>query len=168
MRPESWGRSRKRTKLKPNVGNCRANAARKCTKNVSITSPISFIALLYFTIDNTYRRWMWNGMRLRIVYGDLLKQSLQRQTVAERPKLSCIRDTFSVLGHTRAVIAVYILFHRVTRYILYRFKVTRSLHFASNLQYSPSHPLEAPYYAFCVRLSLNLFHFEPDPGLIQM
>ena len=119
-------------------------------------------------IDNTYRRWMWNGMRLRIVYGDLLKQSLQRQTVAERPKLSCIRDTFSVLGHTRAVIAVYILFHRVTRYILYRFKVTRSLHFASNLQYSPSHPLEAPYYAFCVRLSLNLFHFEPDPGLIQM
>ena len=107
-------------------------------------------------------------MRLRIVYGDLLKQSLQRQTVAERPKLSCIRDTFSVLGHTRAVIAVYILFHRVTRYILYRFKVTRSLHFASNLQYSPSHPLEALYYAFCVRLSLNLFYFEPDPGLIQM
>ena len=79
-------------------------------------------------------------MRLRIVYGDLLKQSLQRQTVAERPKLSCTRDTFSVLGHTRAVIAVYILFHRVTRYILYRFKVTGSLHFASNLQYSHAEP----------------------------
>ena len=107
-------------------------------------------------------------MRLRIVYGDLLKQSLQRQTVAERPKLSCTRDTFPVLGHTRAVIAVYILFHRVTRYILYRFKVTGSLHFASNLQYSPSHPLEALHYAFCVRLSLNMFCFEPDPGLIQM
>ena len=53
----------------------------------------------YFLLDSTafyhtHRRWMWNGMRLRIVYGDLLKQSLQRQTVAERPKLSCTRDTF--------------------------------------------------------------------------
>ena len=75
---------------------------------------------------------------------------------------------FLVLGHTRAVIAVYILFHRVTRYILYRFKVTGSLHFASNLQYSPLHPLEALHYAFCVRLSLNMFCFEPDAGLIQM
>ena len=97
-----------------------------------------------------------------------MKQSLQRQTVAERPKLSCKRDTFQVLGHTGAVIAVYILFHRVTKYILYRFKFTRSLHFASNLQYSPSHPLEALYHGFCVRLSLDMFCFEPDTGLIQM
>ena len=103
-------------------------------------------------------------MRLQIVYGDLMKQSLQRQTVAERPKLSCTRDTLPVLGHTGAVIAVYILFHRVTKYILYRFKVTRSLHFASNLQ----HPLEALYHAFCVRLSQDMFCFEPDTGLIQM
>ena len=94
-----------------------------------------------------------------------MNQSLQRQTVAERPKLSCTRDTFQVLGHTGAVIAVYILFHSVTKYILYRFKVTRSLHFASNLQYSPSHPLEALYHAFCVRLSLDKFCFEPDAGL---
>ena len=97
-------------------------------------------------------------MRLRIVYGDLMNQ---RQTVAERLKLSCTRDTLSVLGHTGVVIAVYILFYRVTKYILYRFKVTGSLHFASNLQYSPSHPLEALYYAFCVRLSLKMFCFEP-------
>ena len=69
-----------------------------------------------------------------------MKQSLQRQTVAERPKLSCTRDTFQVLGHTGAVIVVYILFHKVTKYILYRFKVTRSLNFASNLQYSPLPP----------------------------
>ena len=92
-----------------------------------------------------------------------MKQSLQRQTVAERPKFSCTRDTLPVLGHTGAVIAVYILFHRVTKYILYRFKVTRSLHFASNLQYSPSHPLEALYHA---SLSLDMFWFEPDAGLI--
>ena len=99
-----------------------------------------------------------------------MKQSLQRQTVAERPKLSCTRETLSVLGHTGAVhvIAVYILFHRVTKYILYRFKVTRSLPFASNLQYSPPHPLEPLYYAFCVRLSLDMFCFEPDTSLIQM
>ena len=96
-------------------------------------------------------------MRLRIVYGDLMKQSLQLQTVAERPKLSCTRDTLPVLEHTGTVIAVYILFHRVTKYILYRFKVTGSLPFASNLQYSPPHPLEALYYAFCVRLSLDMF-----------
>ena len=85
-----------------------------------------------------------------------MKQSLQWQTVAERPKLSCTRDTFQVLGHTGAVIAVYILFHRVTKYILYR------------LQYSPSHPLEALYHAFCVRLSLDMFCFEPDAGLIRL
>ena len=97
-----------------------------------------------------------------------MKQSLQRQTVAEQPKLSCTRDTLSVLGHTGAVIAVYILFHRVNRYILYRFKVTGSLPFTSNLHYSPSHPLEALYCTFCVRLSLNMFCFEPDTGLIQM
>jgi len=48
-----------------------------------------------------------------------MKQSLQRQTMAERPKLSCTRDTLSVLGHTGAVIAVYILFHRVTYCIIY-------------------------------------------------
>jgi len=107
-------------------------------------------------------------MRLRIVYGDLIKQFLQRQTVAERPKLSCIRDILSVLGHTGAVIAVYILFHMVAKYILYRLKVTGSLRFASNLQYSPLHPLEALYYALCVRLSLDMFCFEPDAGLIQM
>ena len=69
-------------------------------------------------------------------------QSLQRQTVAERPKLSCMRDTLSVLGHVSAVIAVYILFQRTTKYILYRFKVTGSLQFASNSTYSPSHTLE--------------------------
>ena len=33
------------------------------------------------------------------------------------------------LGQTGTVIAVYILFHRVTKYIFYRFKVTRSLPF---------------------------------------
>ena len=93
---------------------------------------------------------------------------MQRQTVEERPKLSSTRDTLSVLGHTGAVIGLYILFHRVTKYILYRFKVTGSLRFASNLQYPPSHPLEALYYAFCVRLSLDMFCFEPDTGLIQM
>ena len=81
-------------------------------------------------------------MRLGIVYGDLTIQSLQHQTMAEWPKLSCTRDTLSVLGHASAVIAVYILFQRITKYILYRFKVTGSVHFASNLQYSPSHPLE--------------------------
>ena len=97
-----------------------------------------------------------------------MKQSLQRQTVAERLKLSCTRNTLPVLGHTRAVIAVYILFHRVTKYILHRFKVTGSLPFGSNLQYSPSHPLEALYYAFCVRLSLDMFCFEPDTALMQM
>ena len=83
-------------------------------------------------------------------------------------KISCTRDTLPVLGHTGAVIAVYILFNRVTKYILYRFKVTGSLPFASNLQYSPPHPLEALYYAFCVRLSVDMFCFEPDTGLIQM
>ena len=31
----------------------------------------------------------------------------------------CTRDTLSVVGHTDTVIAVYILFHRVTKYILY-------------------------------------------------
>ena len=56
-------------------------------------------------------------MRLWIVYGDLIK------TVAERPT----RDTLSVLEPTGAVIEVYILFHRATKYILYRFKVTGSL-----------------------------------------
>ena len=57
----------------------------------------------------------------------------QTETVAECPKVS-------VLGHTAsAVIAVYTLFQRITKYILYRFKVTGSLHFAGNLQYSPSH-----------------------------
>ena len=88
------------------------------------------------------------------------------QTVAERPKLSCARDTLSVLGHTGAVIAVCIQFHRVTKYILYRFKVTGSLRLASTLQYPPSHPLEALYYAFCVRLSLDMFFL--DTALIQM
>ena len=63
-------------------------------------------------------------------------------TVAERPKLSCTRDTLSVLGHASAVMAVCILFQRITKYILYRFKVTGSLHFACNSTYSPSHPLE--------------------------
>ena len=71
------------------------------------------------SIDDIVRTWMWNGMHLRIVYGNFLKQSLQRQTVAERPKLSCARDTLSVLGHTAAEIAVCILFHRVTKCILY-------------------------------------------------
>ena len=51
------------------------------------------------------------------------------------------------------VIAVYIRFHGVTKNILYRFKVTGSLCFASNLQYPPSHPLEALYYAFCEIMS---------------
>ena len=88
--------------------------------------------------------------------------------MAERPKLSCAHDTLSVLGHTGAVIAVCILFHRVTRYILYRFNVTGSLCFASNLQYPPSHPLEALYYAFYVRLPLDMFCFEPDTALMQM
>ena len=91
--------------------------------------------------------------------------SLQRQTVAKRPKLSCTRDTLSVFEHESAVIAVYILIQRITKYILYRFKVTGSLHFASNLQYSPSHLLETH---LCVRLSLELFGFEPDSGLIQI
>ena len=77
-----------------------------------------------------------------------MKQSLQRQTVAERPKLPCMRDTLSIFEHASAVIAVYILFQRITKYILYRFKVTGSLHFASNLQYSPAHPLETLYYIF--------------------
>ena len=45
--------------------------------------------------DNTYRRWMWNGMHLRIVYGDLMIQSLQCQTVAEWPKLSCMGDSLA-------------------------------------------------------------------------
>ena len=71
-----------------------------------------------------------------------MRQSLQRQTVAERPKLSCTRDTLSVLGHASAVIAVYILFQRITKYILYRFMITGSLHFACNSMYSPSHPLK--------------------------
>ena len=89
-------------------------------------------------------------MRLQIVYGDLLKQSLQQQTVAELPNLSCARDTLSVLRHTGAVIAVCILFPRVTKYILYRFKVTGSLRLTSNLQYLPLHPLEALYYTLFV------------------
>ena len=74
-----------------------------------------------------------------------------------------------------AVIAVCILFPRVTKYILYsidnmlyRFKVTGSVRLASNLQYPPSHPSEALYCAFCVRLSLEMFCFEPDTALIQM
>ena len=45
-----------------------------------------------------------------------------------------------VLRHAGAVIAVCLLFPKVTKYILYRFKVTGSLPFASNLQYPPSHP----------------------------
>ena len=81
-------------------------------------------------------------MHLRIVYGDLMIQSLQHQTMAEQPKLSCLRDTLSVLGHASTVIAVYTLFQRITKYILYRLKVTGSVHFASNLQYSPLHPFE--------------------------
>ena len=75
-------------------------------------------------------------------------QSLQRQTMVERPKLSCMHDTLSVFEHASAVIVVYILFQRITKYMLYRFKVTGSLHFASNLQYSPSHLLETLYYIF--------------------
>ena len=77
-----------------------------------------------------------------------MKQSLQRQTVAKRPKLAGTRDNLSVFEHASAVIAVYILFQRITKYILYIFNVTGSLHFASNLQYSPSHPLETLYYIF--------------------
>ena len=80
----------------------------------------------------------------------------------------CARDTLSVLRQTGAVIAVCILFPRVTKYILYRFKVTGSLRLASNLQYPPSHPSEALYYPFCVRLPLDMFCFEPDTALIQM
>ena len=34
----------------------------------------------------------------------------------------------SVLRHASAVIAVYIVFQKITKYILYRFKVTGSLH----------------------------------------
>ena len=75
-------------------------------------------------------------------------QSLQRQTVAERPKLSCTRDTLSAFEHASAVIAVCVLFQRITKYIFYTFKVAGSLHFTSNLQYSPSHPLETLYYIF--------------------
>ena len=108
-------------------------------------------------------------MRLQIVYGDYMRQSLQHQTMAEWPKLLCTRDTLSVLGHVSAVVAVCMQFQRITKYILYRFKVTGSLHFTSNcnLQYSPSHPLEALYYTLCVRLSLEMFCFEPDVGSIQ-
>ena len=77
-----------------------------------------------------------------------MKQSLQRQAVAERPKLSCMRDTLSVLGHASAVIAVYILFQRITikkekkKKKKKKKKGTGSLQFASNSTYSPSHPLE--------------------------
>ena len=96
-----------------------------------------------------------------------MKQSLQRQTVAERPKLSCTRDTFQVLGHTGAVIVVYILFHKVTKYILYRFKVTRSLNFTSNLQYSPLHKVtKYILYRFKVTRSLNFasnLQYSPLP-----
>ena len=106
-------------------------------------------------------------MRLRIVSGDLIRQSLQHQIIAEQPKLSYTHDTLSVLGHANAVIAVYIKFQRITKYILYRFNITASLHFTSNLQYSPSHLLKALYYALCVRLFLEMFCFEPDVGLIQ-
>ena len=106
-------------------------------------------------------------MRLRIVFVDLMRQFLQHQIMAEQPKLSCTHDTLSVLGHANAVIVVYIQFQRITKYILYRFNITVGLHFASNLQYSPSHLLEALYYALCVRLSLEMFCFEPDVGLIQ-
>ena len=107
-------------------------------------------------------------MCLRIVFGDLMRQSLQHQIMAEQSKLSCTHDTLSVLGHANAVIVVNILFQRITKYILYRFNIKVGLHFASNnLQYSPSHLLETLYYALCVRLSLEMFCFEPDVGLIQ-
>ena len=94
----------------------------------------------------------------RYAFTDSLRRFVETvmQTVAERPKLSCAHDTLSVLGHTGAVIAVCIQFHRVTKYILYRFKVTGSLRLASDDQ---AHLLEALYYAFCVRLSLDIFFF---------
>ena len=85
-----------------------------------------------------------------------------------RTKLSCTRDTLSVLGHANAVIAVYILFQRITKYILYRFKVTGSLHLASNSNIFTLASVGALYYNLCVRLSLEMFCFEPDVGLIQM
>ena len=96
---------------------------------------------------------------LQRVYGDLMIQSLPR---SGRPKLSCTCDTLSVLGHASAVIAVYILFQRITKYILYRFKVTGSLvtqRIAS---------VGVLYYNLCVRLSLEMFCFEPGVGLIKM
>ena len=75
----------------------------------------------------------------RYAFTDSLRKFLETIiAAAERPKLSCVRDTLSVLDmHTGAVIVVCILFHRVTKYILYRFKVTGSLRFASYLQYPP-------------------------------
>jgi len=85
--------------------------------------------LVQFRKTCTHKRHKLNSLKL-------MKRSLQRQTVAERrPKLSCMRDTPSVLGHTGAVIAVCIRCHRVTltKYILYRLNVTGSLRFASNL-----------------------------------
>ena len=75
----------------------------------------------------------------RYAFTDSLRKFLEAitaaaaQTVAERAKLSYARDTLSVLGHTGAVIAVCILFHRVTKYVLYRFKVTGSLHFLPSI-----------------------------------
>ena len=77
-------------------------------------------------------------------------QSLPR---SGRPKLPCTRDTLSVLGHANAVIAVYILLQRITKYILYRFKVTGSLHFACNSMYSPSHPLSTVLQSLCEIIS---------------
>ena len=93
-------------------------------------------------------------------------QSPAPDQTAERPKLSCTRATLSVFEHASAVIAVYILFQRITKYIFYRFKVTGSLHFASNLQYSPAlASVGNTVLHLCVRLSLEMFAFG---DLIQM
>ena len=115
-------------------------------------------------IDNIYRRWMWNGMRLRVVYGDLMIQSLPR---SGRPKLSCTRDTLSVLGHANAVIARSYYF----RGLLSTYSTdSRLQEVYTSLVTQRIHPRirGALYYNLCVRLSLEMFCFEPDVGLIQM
>ena len=83
-----------------------------------------------------YCRWMWKGVCFWQRYVETASAVLDHQNYYAHA-------TLSVLRHASSVIAVYILFYRINKYLLYRFKVTESLSF---LQYSPpSHGLEALY-----------------------
>ena len=91
----------------------------------------------------------------RYAFTDSLRKFHETVTAAaERGRAAkivvCARHSFCLGTHIGSAIAVCILFHRVSKYILYRFKVTGSLRFASILvlQYPPSHLLETLYYAF--------------------